>query len=156
MNIRICTGLFIVLVSWLCVSCADDAPKPEAPKESLPTRVFRQYLKENFSDSIPQQKHVYILVPGKGCKGCMANTLDRIRQLKPDSTYTTVIISSINTLPEEMYPVPFLFDEKAKMERINLRVSNVTVLRTQKGRIHDIRNFDGIHDRGLDSLIHWK
>jgi hypothetical protein len=156
MNIRICTGLFIVLVSWLCTSCSDDAPKTEAPIESLPTRVFRQYLKENFSDSIPQQKHVYILVPGKGCKGCMANTLDRIRQLKPDSTYTTVIISSINTLPEEMYPVPFLFDEKAKMERINLRVSNVTVLRTQNGRIHDIRNFDGIHDRGLDSLIHWK
>lgn len=156
MNFRTLTGLLIFSVSLLFASCSDDAPKTQAPKESLPTRVFRQYLKENFRDSIPQQKHIYILVPGKGCKGCMANTLDRIRQLKPDSTYTTVIISSINTLPEEMYPVPFLFDEKAKMERINLRISNVTVLRTQDGRIHDIRNFDGIHDRGLDSLIHWK
>lgn len=96
------------------------------------------------------------MVPGKGCRGCMANTLERIRQLKPDSTYTTVIISSINTLPSELYPVPFLFDDKAQMERINIRISNVTVIRTQNGAVHDMRNFDGIYDRGLDSLIHWR
>ncbi|MCU0433336.1 MAG: hypothetical protein MUC87_07785 [Bacteroidia bacterium] len=142
---------------WLVAlgSCSEDKPKPEAPKETLQTRVFRKYLADVFADSIRAQKHVYIMVPGKGCKGCMANTLDRIRQLKPDSTYTTVIISSINTLPEEMYPVPFMFDEKGVMERINIRISNVTVIRTENTRILDMRNFDGIFDRGLDSLIRW-
>ncbi|MCA6364104.1 MAG: hypothetical protein IM638_13775 [Bacteroidetes bacterium] len=136
-------------------SCGGNEPKPLPPQESLPTRVFRKYLHDVFADSIPQQRHVYIMVPGKGCKGCMANTLERVRQLRPDSTYTTIIISSINTLPEEMYPVPFLFDEKGVMERINLRISNVTVIRTEHARIRDMRNFDGIFDRGLDSLIRW-
>lgn len=149
-------GIFLFFECLLVMACSDNKPQPEAPKESLQTRVFSQYLKQTFTDSIPEEKHVYILVPGKGCKGCMANTLDRIRQLKPDSTYTTVIISSISTLPEELFPVPFLFDEKAKMERINLRISNVTVLRTEHKRIQDMRSFDGIHDRGLDTLIRWE
>lgn len=148
--------LFICIPAliWLH-SCSGNETKSAGAQESLPTRVFRKYLHDVFADSIPQKRHVYIMVPGKGCKGCMANTLERVRQLRPDSTYTTIIISSINTLPEEMYPVPFLFDEKGVMERLNLRISNVTVIRTEKSRVLDMRNFDGIYDRGLDSLIRW-
>lgn len=157
MRTRIVVWAIVFALFTACHDQQDPAKENTNPviKVDLRSRIFSKYLFDTFQLSLGEEKHAYVLIPGRGCKGCMVNTLERIRFLKPKTELTTVIVSSNNKLPDTLFPVPFLYDQKAQMELINMRIANITVVRTEKQKIIDIRNFDGILDQGLDSLLLW-
>jgi hypothetical protein len=154
-------ALIFLFTATILYACENKLNKPQVKstqhnKADIRTRIFSKYLSETFKLTIGEQQHVYVLIPGRGCNGCMENTLRRIKLLNPERKQTTIIASSNNRLPDASYPFPFLIDQKGMMENFNLHISNITIIRTEKFHIYDITNFDGIIDRGLDTTLLWK
>jgi hypothetical protein len=123
-----------IYLLFFAMSCGE-IKEPPADKTST---VFSYYLKEAFRDSIKQEKETYILIPKVGCKGCREDALNVLQQeaKKSGIKKLTFIISPTVTLPENFSQSAIvLVDNSDLIDRINLPVSNIAILKTEKGRV---------------------
>jgi hypothetical protein len=123
--------IYILLFAISCGEIND----PPVDKTSA---VFSYYLKEAFRDSIKQEKETYILVPKVGCKGCREDALHVLQKEAEKSGIKnlTFIISPSVTLPGDFSQSAIvLVDTSDLIDRINLPVSNIAILKTEKGKV---------------------
>ena len=102
------------------------------------SQVFAYYLRKAFGDSVPEQKHTWILVPENGCKGCRQSELALLHE-----ALRTTGVQELEYVFSPDVPVPvtlvrpagFRIDQKGFIDKINLPVSNITIIQTEKGRV---------------------
>jgi hypothetical protein len=107
-------------------------------------KLFSNYLEENFSLQIPEVQHYFIMVPKFGCKGCMKKDLARLSkyvQNNPNKKFT-LITSTPEIIPVDMKKgMPFFVDSLDKIDKINLGITNVTIIKTTQGKIRKQHSF---------------
>lgn len=128
---------FILLFLFLLSDCA-----PEKKERDKNSSVFAYYLRTAFGDSIPCEKQYYILVPQNGCKGCRQSEMQILHdevlnfQLNNKLKNLQYIISpragaDLNLIK----PAPVRIDSVGLIDKINLPLSNITIIRTENGMI---------------------
>jgi hypothetical protein len=130
---------YLYLSFILFAACASDP----APKQSdKPTRVFNYYLRTAFDDSIPAAPQLYLLVPQTGCKGCMVRQINTMAEsLRAENNLPVQLImarniSDIDSLTS--YVQQSRFDSLGLMDRIDLPIAGVTLIKTEKGSITSV------------------
>jgi hypothetical protein len=129
---RVSCFIFSLLI--IVVACRE--PKREAVDKT--TKVFSYYLETAFADSIPDKKHVYILIPKLGCKGCRQDALNELQQqlMKSGEKNYTYIVSPEAAPPGKLAePGNVLIDTSELIDHINLPVSNIAILKTENGKV---------------------
>ena len=110
------------------------------------TTVFSYYLKTAFGDSIRNEKHTYVLVPITGCKGCRSDALILLHDeiLKSGEKDLTYIFSpALQAADSLAKPCKLLIDTSALIDRINLPISNITIVKTEKGKVISLVSIRG-------------
>ncbi len=122
--------LFLVIA---ILSCKENMIEK---KENL----FKNYLIENFSESIPQNKQLFILIPNVGCSGCIQSYISDFKTtLDTTKTELTIITSNENIYSAlKNHPVKILFDKDEKLDNINLGLSSVTSFYTNNEKLEKI------------------
>ena len=128
-----------VLFSMFLFSCYS-AP----PKQDKRTLIFSSYLKKEFSMEIPKDEHIYILIPELACKGCIINKTQKEIEwlLKKQRNNNFTIISSNAPFIDYISKnnINYLADNSGKLDRLNLDISNITVINTQNRAIKDLKS----------------
>jgi hypothetical protein len=127
---------YCYIILMFASACASDAPPAQADK---PTRVFSYYLRTAFNDSIPVTPQLYMLVPQTGCKGCMVRQLGTLADsLRLENSVPVQLILARKIAGSDSLR-PFVqqsrFDTHALMDRIDLPVAGVTLIKTNKGKV---------------------
>lgn len=134
---------FITVVMIACSS---------APKRDPQSEVFAYYLRSAFGDSIPDAKHTWVLVPQNGCKGCRQSELALLHEeLRMTGVQELEYVFSPDVpVPVTLVrPAGYRIDDKGLIDKINLPVSNITIIQTENGRILQLHEVTA--DR-MDSL----
>ncbi|MCU0432327.1 MAG: hypothetical protein MUC87_02600 [Bacteroidia bacterium] len=126
----LCSAFFFI------AACASDTA-PRQPDK--PTRVFSYYLRTAFGDSIPQEAQMYMLVPQNGCKGCMVRQLGTLAEsLRTENSLPVQLILARKISGTDSLR-PFIqqsrYDTHALMDRIDLPVAGVTLIKTSRGKV---------------------
>ncbi|MDQ3108873.1 MAG: hypothetical protein M3R17_03170 [Bacteroidota bacterium] len=139
----ICVVAMIIAI----ISCHE-----ETKKEQSVTDIFSYYLKTAFGDSIPKEKHLFILVPETGCKGCREDALHILHDeaIKTGRTGITYIFSPKVHFNDLMTaPYKTLTDSSMLIDKINLPISNITFIKTAHGKVESI---NAIRSETTDSI----
>lgn len=88
MKIRIIT--LLIIGAYIIISCnSNDNNTPQAKQ----TRIFSEYLKDNFGLSIPFNNHYYLIIPVRhDCPRCINIILEEVKTNNINDS-TTVIIT---------------------------------------------------------------
>jgi hypothetical protein len=124
-------SLFCLFI--LAIACQSKQNPPDQK-----TAVFSYYLETAFADSIPDNSHTYIMIPSIGCKGCRIDALSVLHKeiIKSNAKNVTYIISpSVNLTDSLINPCEFMVDKSGLIDRINLPISNIAILKTEKGKL---------------------
>ncbi len=127
---------FSYLIFLLLVVIGCNESKHETNDQT--TTVFSYYLKTAFEDSIPNEKHVYILIPSLGCKGCRQDALKELQQQVINSgekNYTYIVSPTSQSLGMRTEHGIFLVDTSELIDHINLPISNIAILKTENGKV---------------------
>ncbi|HET6992532.1 MAG TPA: hypothetical protein VFJ43_14460 [Bacteroidia bacterium] len=127
-------SIFLLCLFTLTIAC--NQPKQNPPDRN--TEVFAYYLKTAFGDSIRNEKHIYIMIPAIGCKGCRTDALvvlhnEIIKSGEKNATY--ILSPSVNLADSLIRPCRFLIDSSGLIDRINLPISNIAILKTSNGKV---------------------
>ncbi|MGL5891363.1 MAG: hypothetical protein ACRC3B_15845 [Bacteroidia bacterium] len=131
---------YLYLAFFFFAGCASD-PAPKQPDK--PTRVFNYYLRTAFGDSIPATPQLYLLVPQTGCKGCMVRQISTMAEsLRTENNLPVQLIlarkiSGTDSL--QSFAQQSRFDTQALMDRIDLPIAGVTLIKTEKGRVISVQ-----------------
>lgn len=136
----------LLFVTVLMIACST------TPKRDPHSEVFAYYLRNAFGDSIPAAKHTWVLVPENGCKGCRQSELAMLHEeLRKTSVQELEYVFSPDVpVPVTLVrPAGYRIDKQGLIDKINLPVSNITIIRTENGRIMQLHEVTA--DR-MDSL----
>ncbi len=125
---------FFIFLLLFVVACNDS--KRETRDQT--TSVFAYYLKTAFADSIPDKKHLYILIPKLGCKGCRQDALNELQlQLinSGEKNYTYIVSPASESLSKHTEPGTSRIDTSELIDHINLPISNIAILKTENGKV---------------------
>ncbi len=125
---------YLIFLLVVLIACNDS--KQEIRDQT--TVVFSYYLKTAFADSIPDKKHVYILIPKLGCKGCRQDALNELQQQLVNSgekNYTYIASPSSESTSTLTGHGIFRVDSTGLIDKINLPVSNIAILKTENGKV---------------------
>jgi hypothetical protein len=128
---KISSFVLIFISAMACSPSIKNAPDQQST-------VFSYYLKTSFNDSIPDEEHIYILVPALGCKGCRAEALavlhhELIKSGKKNVSY--IFSSSVNPSDSVVEPFNMQIDSSGLIDKINLPVSNIAIIKTANGKV---------------------
>jgi hypothetical protein len=140
-------SLFLLTVALL-FACNGKLQKQEADPN---TKVFSYYLRTAFNDSIPQEKRLYILVPKNGCKGCRSGALYEVRNsISPAQAneVITIVAPDLGYI-DSLLPGKVYHDTDDLIDRINFPVSNITLVKTENGKITSLRQ---VRTETIDSI----
>jgi hypothetical protein len=130
---------YLYIAFFFLAACTSDSVSEQPDKT---TRIFNYYLRTAFNDSIPVTPQLYLLVPQSGCKGCMINQIstmaDSLRKQNklPVQLILTRKISGIDSL--QSFAEKSRFDTQALMDRIDLPIAGVTLIKTEKGCVTSV------------------
>jgi hypothetical protein len=127
-----------ILLLLLLVAC-DPAKEPVDHN----TETFRFYLREAFGDSIPQEKHTFIMIPETGCKGCREGAMHVLHDevVKTGSAGITYVLSPAVLLDDSLIrPCELLRDTSGLIDEVNLPLSNISFVKTENGKVLSIVN----------------
>lgn len=125
---------------WLFLLLLTVAACSEQTKDKR-TAIFSDYLQEQFNRSIPETHHYYLLVPKQGCQGAIFEALRVIDAVNTEGRkQTTVITSNPDMLKNCLHGNwEILEDHNAKLDVLNLGVTNVSLITTENGRIVSVK-----------------
>lgn len=126
--------------------------QPSQSSKDKNTTVFNFYLKSAFNDSIADEPKIWILAPTAGCKGCRQSEMGIVHK-----EILRLRIKNVEYIfPEKMpvndsdiLPCKYRIDKKELIDRINLPISNLTIIRTSRGKIDLLKEISS--DR-IDSI----
>ncbi len=127
-----------ILFLLLLIAC-DPAKEPVDHN----TETFRYYLREAFGDSIPAEKHTFIMIPETGCKGCREGAMGVLHRevIKTGSAGITYVLSPDVTLHDSLIrPCELLRDTSGLIDKVNLPLSNISFVKTENGKVVSIVN----------------
>jgi len=133
------------------MACTGNAPSDKQ------TDIFSNYLGAGFGLSIPAHIHHYILIPKMTCKGCVNGKLqDELPFLQEEvrAGRLTLITSNLQVLDEPLkQKLGFLTDTQGSLDRLNLRIRNMAVVRTKDHRVSSITSVQTDDTTRLSLLI---
>lgn len=136
--------LLLLLLGAACTTV------PVRDKES---EVFDYYLHAAFGDSIRIQKAMYLIVPEKGCKGCRAIEFglleEELNQMQNKSAIQFIFSKNTEASAYFKGQIPSRTDHSGLIDRINLPLSNITIVKTENRRISFLKEISA--DR-MDSI----
>lgn len=102
------------------------------------TRVFKDYLKERFDRSLPEEKARFLIIP-HGCQGAIGKSLmDLDRELLRKADVQVIAsneeVLSYWDLPEE----EVLLDSEGELDRLSLPFHNLSLVTTEDGELQKI------------------
>jgi hypothetical protein len=124
------TFLFFLIL----FSCGNSHSKPVDTQ----TKIFSHYLYTAFGDNIAQTPCVYVLVPRNSCKGCLQNQLRKVKAaIAPYSSTPCFGIVAQESIPIASLDsiCPTKTDTLGLLDRINLPISGITLIRTDNYRV---------------------
>ncbi len=104
---------------------------------------FNKFLASEFELSIPDQNHIYILIPSFSCLTCVQISLEKLNEiLKPiDKPNISIIYQNIDYDFDVFTDKALLYyDKNNGIEYLSFAVANVTIIRTSNNKIFDIIN----------------
>ncbi|CAN5900543.1 hypothetical protein BH11BAC7_BH11BAC7_15430 [soil metagenome] len=128
--------LFFLAVCF-SIACKETPVK----NEDKTTAVFSYFLKTAFDDSIKEAKQVYILIPKMGCKGCREDALRTLQQeinQRGNQNITYIFSSAVLIADTFAAKQNVLIDSTGLLDKINLPISNITILKTDKKQVNSI------------------
>lgn len=105
------------------------------------TAALSSYLKVNFGDSIPSQKHTFVLVSDKDSRQNVAAILHELRpelQARKRETYS-FILSADMPVADSLLPSGVRTDWDGALDRLKLVTAGVVLVQTEGGRISTIK-----------------
>jgi hypothetical protein len=121
----------LILVLFLC-SCLNSA--------DYKTVGFNKML-VNFNSQIPEEYHIYFVIPKFSCHGCLQRTLIEINKysLPRDRTNIT-FICGVDTLSLDDFreKSEIMYDNKGLIEQLPFELANLTIIKTKKYRVIDV------------------
>jgi hypothetical protein len=119
------------------------------------TSIFKSYLQKEFKAEIPDSLHYYILIPKMLCKGCSVNTLSELEQLiTSENEHRFTFISTNERFSQEFKKVKFYeYDVHGKLDELDLDIANVTIVKTQAGKVIFIKPIYIDEKRSLSEII---
>jgi hypothetical protein len=126
--------LFYLAAAFCIFSCTP----VEQKGQSQSTEIFAYYLRTAFGDSIPKEKHLFILVPEAGCKGCRNDALyilhkEAMRTQEKNITY--IFSPAVHFSDSLTAPYPAKTDSSKLIDKINLPISNIAFVKTVDGSV---------------------
>jgi len=119
------------------------------PHTDYETKVFETYLMDQFTETIPNNNHTYLIVSEFHCSGCLqkifTDIYGKVRLEYFDSL--TILTYDSTLIPEHIRKhAKVLLDKDVAYEYIGLSIANVTVVRTKNCSIKSIEviNLDDI------------
>lgn len=139
----------ILLVLFVAMACSESRP-------DYKTAFFEGYLAEKWQRSIPQNMHVYVLIPRFGCIGCMEQTLAEMAEMDEiaDTSRFSFIASNMQVVPPELAEKVRLYeDSTGDLDKINIRMGNVTLVETQQGKVQAIKSISAEEVGEVERLL---
>lgn len=121
----------LILVVFLC-SCSNSA--------DYKTVGFDKML-VNFHSQIPNDNHIYFVIPKFSCHGCLQRTLIEINKyLLPRDRVNITFISGFDNinLGDFREKSEIMYDNKGLIEQLPFEMANLTIIKTKKHRIIDV------------------
>ena len=115
--------------------------KPE--KYEHETKIFEAYMNANFSTSIEQNEHYYLLANSFVCKGGISSYLAYTDSLISTNCKNITLVSTLDYSSSESLSskVNLLKDSTGQLDYENLELNNLTLFYTKKGKIVNISYF---------------
>lgn len=139
---------YVAFILVFAIACSDS--KQETSDQT--TTVFSYYLKTAFGDSIRNEKHTYVLIPKMGCKGCREDALRELQLqiVRSGKKNITCIFSpAVNLADTLLNPGNLLVDTSELIDKINLPISNIAILKTERGKVISLQS---IRSETTDSI----
>jgi hypothetical protein len=139
---------FFIAIIVAFISCT----ATEKKEQDQATETFAYYLRTAFGDSIPKEKHLFILVPEVGCKGCRQDALyilhnEAIRSQTKSITY--IFSPAVHYNDSLTSPYETMTDSSKLIDKINLPISNIAFVKTLDGNVVSINS---IRSETTDSI----
>lgn len=137
---KVSVKLILVLII-IIISC-----KSESTHDVLEqTKVFSDFLTENFNIKLSKNKHYYILVSSFGCFGCkekIIHQLDRLINKVDKNNFT--IISNDNSINygKLIDNTNFYKDSRHSLEKLKFNIANVTLIEVEDKKVTLIKSFN--------------
>jgi hypothetical protein len=123
--------------------------------ESKETIIFKKYLETTHHLEIPENSNIYIVFPKLACKGCVQDLIGNIADnLDKNKTYTFIVSNTSIYFPANLSSIgKWHFDKKGDIDKINLGLSNLTIIKTNKGQVVSVIPIDiGEYDKLTKAL----
>ena len=119
------------------------------------SEVLQWYMQKTFQTQVAKDQHLYIIVPRYACKGCENTSLKKIDELLPKQARNVSLITDIpKIIPTSLKEnVNFLADSTGLLDRVNLPISNVTIVKTQDGNIEEFQSLNPKQLPKMDSIL---
>lgn len=69
------SNLTLIILLLIFFSCKNNHSVSNYEKE---TRIFNKYLKDVFSETIPLEKRIFVILPCIGCEGCISSIIKKV------------------------------------------------------------------------------
>ncbi|MFA8298961.1 MAG: hypothetical protein ACEPOV_02240 [Hyphomicrobiales bacterium] len=128
----------LLFVLFFFAGCKSDSKYP------LETKILDAYLQEAFSEPIPKDKHLYIIVPVFHCKGCVSRAMRTLSAALEKNTPSISLIYSGDVVVDKNIEekIHINFDQKSILESYNLEVGSVSLFTTIDGEIVKIKHYN--------------
>ncbi len=60
------------------------------------TKIFNEYINQNFNQTIPKERHLYVIISSKGCGLCINSVVQNIETIINKDTFTNVTFINAN------------------------------------------------------------
>lgn len=109
------------------------------------TKLFSDFLAENFNITLSNNKHYYILVSSFGCFGCKEKNIRELDSfITKEEKNNFTIISNDNTINygKLIYNTNFYKDSKNSLDKLKINVANVTLIEVKYKKVTLIKTLN--------------
>ncbi|MCX8105307.1 MAG: hypothetical protein N3D80_05460 [Ignavibacterium album] len=109
------------------------------------TKLFSDFLAENFNITISNNKHYYILVSSFGCFGCKEKNIRELDSfINKEAKNIFTIISNDNSINygNLIYNTNFYKDSRHSLDKFKVNVANVTLIEVKYKKVTLIKTFN--------------
>jgi hypothetical protein len=124
-----------------------------ATKDLDRTSIFKKYLNNELKIQIPEEKHLFIIIPKTGCQGGIEYTLIALEDKILPSANITVISNNVQSAFYLSAKWNIKKDTSGKLEYLNIGISNVTFITTEGGKIQSIYSTERCSIPLIDEII---
>ncbi len=109
------------------------------------TKLFSDFLVENFNITLSKNKHYYILVSSFGCFGCKEKNireLDSFIKKEEKNNFTIISNDDVINYGNLIYNTNFYKDSKYSLEKLKFNVANVTLIEVKDKKVTLVKTFN--------------